>query len=147
MDGYQNILVAADFSGAGENAVKMADTLASRFGASLTMLHVIEHFPEDMPVSVVPPEDVDPQKFLTDRARSDLEKLAARIGQPGATLEVVVSTHSASREIVQYAQGHGIGLIVVGSHGKHGIQGISGSTANSVVQAAIVDVLVVHLAE
>jgi len=147
MDGYQNILVAADFSGTGENAVKMADTLASRFGASLTMLHVIEHFPEDMPVSVVPPEDVDPQKFLTDRARSELEKLAARIGQPGATLEVVVSTHSASREIVQYAQGHGIGLIVVGSHGKHGIQGISGSTANSVVQAAIVDVLVVHLAE
>ena len=147
MDGYQNILVAADFSGAGENAVKMADTLASRFGASLTMLHVIEHFPEDMPVSVVPPEDVDPQKFLTDRARSDLEKLAARIGQPGATLEVVVSTHSASREIVQYAQGHGIGLIVVGSHGKDGIKGILGSTANSVVRAAIVDVLVVHPAE
>jgi len=147
MDGYQNILVAADFSGAGENAVKMADTLASRFGASLTMLHVIEHFPEDMPVNVVPPEDVDPQKFLTDRARSDLEKLAARIGQPGATLEVVVSTHSASREIVQYAQGHGIGLIVVGSHGKDGIKGILGSTANSVVRAAIVDVLVVHPAE
>jgi len=147
MDGYQNILVAADFSESGENAVNMADTLASRFGASLTMLHVIEHFPEDMPVSVVPPEDVDPQKFLTDRARGSLEKLSARIGQPGATLEVVVSTHSASREIVQYARGHDIDLIVVGSRGKPGIQGMPGSTANSVMQAAIVDVLVVHPAE
>ena len=147
MNGYQNILVAADFSAAGEKAVEKAGTLAGRFGASLTLLHVIEHFPEDMPVSVIPPEDVDPQKYLTDRARSSLEKLAARIGQPAAALEMVVSTHSASREIVRYAQGHGIDLIVVGSHGKGGIKGMSGSTANSVVQAAIVDVLVVHPAE
>jgi len=144
MDGYQNILVAADFSEAGEDAVKTADALAGCFGASLTLLHVLEHFPEDMPVSVIPPEDVDPQKFLTDRARSSLEKLAAHIGQPGATLEVVVSTHSASREIVQYAQKHDIDLIVVGSRGKHGIQGMSGSTANSVMHAADVDVLVVR---
>ena len=147
MDGYQNILVAADFSAVGDNAVKMADTLADRFGASLTMLHVIEHFPEDQPVSVIPPEDADPQKFLTDRARSDLEKLSARIGQPSAVLEVVVSTRSASREIVQYAQGHGIDLIVVGSHGKHGIQGMLSSTATSVMHAASIDVLVVHPAE
>ena len=147
MNGYQNILVAADFSAAGEKAVEKAGTLAGRFGASLTLLHVIEHFPEDMPVSVIPPEDVDPQKYLTDRARSSLEKLSARIGQPAAALEMVVSTHSASREIVRYAQGHGIDLIVVGSHGKGGIKGMSGSTANSVVQAAIVDVLVVHPAE
>jgi universal stress protein A len=147
MDGYQNILVAADFSETGDNAVKMADALAGRFGASLTILHVLEHFPEDMPVNVIPPEDVDPQKFLTDRARSYLEKLSVRIGQPGAALEVVVSAHSASREIVQYAQRHGMDLIVVGSHGKHGIQGMSGSTANSVMQAATVDVLVVHTTE
>jgi len=147
MDGYQNILVAADFSAAGETAVKLADTLAGCFGASLTILHVVKHFPEDMPVGVIPPEDVDPQKYITDRARSSLEKLSARIGQPGAALEVVVSTHSASREIVQYAQGHGIDLIVVGSHGKHGIQRMLGSTAASIMHAASVDVLVVHPTE
>jgi universal stress protein A len=146
MDGYQNILVAADCSEAGENALKMADVLAGRFDASLTILHVLEHFPEDMPVSVIPPEDVDPQKFLMDRARGYLEKLSARIGQSGAALEVVVSTHSASREIVQFAQRHGIDLIVVGSHGKNGIQGMSGSTANSVMRAANIDVLVVRTA-
>jgi len=147
MDGYQNILVAADFSEADENAVKMEDTLGGCFGASPTILHVIEHFPEDMPVTVVPPEDVDPQKFLTERARGHLEKLSARISQPGAALEVVVCTHSASREIVQYAQGHGIDLIVAGSHGKDGIKGMLGSTANSVMQAATVDVLFVHPTE
>jgi universal stress protein A len=144
MDVYRNILVAADFSKAGENAVKMADALASRFRASLTILHVLEHFPEDLPVSVIPPEDVDPQEFLTNRARCELEKLSARIGQPGATLEVVVSTHSARREIVKYAQGHGIDLIVVGSYGEDGIRGRTGATANGVMRTANIDVLVVH---
>ena len=144
MNRYKNILVAADFSSAGENAVKMADVLASRFGASLTILHVLEHFPEDLPVSVIPPEDMDPEEFLTNRARGDLEKLSAHIRQQGATLEVVVSTHSASREIVKYAHGHEIDLIVVGSYGKDGIKGMTGSTANSVVRTATIDVLVVH---
>ena len=147
MDGYTNILVAADFSSAGDNAVNKADVLASRFGASLTILHVLEHFPEDLPVSVIPPEDMDPEEFLTSRARGDLEKLSTRIAQPGATLEVVVSTHSARREIVKYAQGHGIDLIVVGSYGKDGILGRTGSTANSVMRTANIDVLVVHPAE
>lgn len=147
MDGYTNILVAADFSSAGEDAVKKANVLANRFGASLTILHVLEHFPEDLPVSVIPPEDKDPEAFLTDRARGDLEKLSAQIGQPGATLEVVVSTHSARREIVKYAQGHGIDLIVLGSYGKDGILGRTGSTANSVMRTANIDVLVVHPTE
>jgi universal stress protein A len=147
MDGYQNILVAADFSNAGENAAKMAVALASRFGSSLTILHVLEHFPEDLPVSVIPPENMDPEEFLTNRARGDLEKLSARIGQPGATLEVVVSMHSARREIVKYAQGHGIDLIVMGSYGKDGILGRAGSTANSVMRTANIDVLVVHPTE
>jgi universal stress protein A len=147
MDGYQNILLAADFSNAGENAAKLAVALASRFGASLTILHVLEHFPEDLPVSVIPPEDVDPEEFLTNRTRVELEKLSTRIGQQDATLEVVVSTHSARREIVKYAQGHGIDLIVVGSYGQDGIQGRTGSTANSVMRTANIDVLVVHPTE
>jgi nucleotide-binding universal stress UspA family protein len=117
------------------------------FDASITILHVLEHFPEDMPVSVIPPEDVDPQKYLIGRARSYLEKLSACIGQTGAASEVVVSSRSAGREIVQYAQGHGIDLIVVDSHGKDGIKGMSGSIARSVVQASIVDVLVEHPTE
>jgi universal stress protein A len=141
---YKNILVAADFSEAGEAAAKRAGNLAERFGASLTLLHVLEHFPEDLPVDVIPPEDVDPQTYLIDRIRGQLEKLSAGIGQPGAAREIVVSTHSANREIVQYAQKHNIDLIVVGCHGQHGLMGTPGSTANGVMHAATVDVLAVR---
>jgi nucleotide-binding universal stress UspA family protein len=144
---YQNILVATDFSEAADHAVKTADALAGILGANLTILHVIEHFPEDMPVSVIPPEDVDPQQFLIDRARRYLEQLSAGVSQPVAALEVEVSTQSAGREIVRYAQGHDNDLIVVGSRGEQGIKGSPGSAANSVVQAATVDVLVTRPSE
>jgi len=144
---YQNILVAADFTEAGENAAKRAGNFAKRFGARLTILHVLAYFPEDMPASFIPPENVDAQKYLIDRAQDSLEKLCARIEHPGATLEVAVSTRSAGRVIVHYAQRSGADLIVVGSHGQEGIIGMLGSTANSVLHAATVDVLVVRSTE
>jgi len=141
---YKNILVAADFTEAGETAAKRAGNLAERFGAGLTLLHVLEHFPEDMPVDVIPPEDVDPQTYLTDRIRGQLEKLCATIGRPGAALDIVVSTDAANREIVRYAQNNNFDLIVVGCHGHSGIMEMPGSTANAVMHAATVDVLAVR---
>ena len=136
--------MAVDFTEAGERAAKRAVNLAERCGASLTLLHVLEHFPEDLPVDVIPPEDVDPQTYLTDRIRGQLENLSAAIGRPDVALDVVISTRSASREIVHYAQQHSIDLIVVGCHGQRGLMGTPGSTANGVVHAATVDVLAVR---
>ena len=144
MSDYRNILVAADFSAAGEAAARRAAILADRLGASLTLLHVLEHFPEDLPVDVIPPEDVDPETYLLDRLRGQLEKLNAAIGQPDVATDIVVSTHSANREIVRYAQNNAMDLIVVGCHGRHGLMGMAGSTANGVMHAATVDVLVVR---
>ena len=144
MSDYKNILVAADFSAAGEAAAKQAGNLAGRLGASLTLLHVLEHFPEDLPVDVIPPEDVDPQTYLTDRIRGQLEKLGAQIGRTDAALEIVVSTDSAHREVVRYAREHNIDLIVVGCHDHRGVVGTPGSTANGVMHAATVDVLAVR---
>ena len=144
MSDYKNILVAADFSAGGEAAARRAANLAERFEAGLTILHVLEHFPEDLPVDVIPPEDVDPQTYLTERIRGQLDKLRAAIGRPEAALEIVISTQSASREIVQFAQNNDIDLIVVGCHDHHGFMGTPGTTANGVVHAASVDVLAVR---
>jgi universal stress protein A len=141
---YNNILVAADFSDGGEVAARRAANLAERFGARLTILHVLEHFPEDLPVDVIPPEDVDPQTYLTARIRGQLEKLSAGIGRPEAVLETVISTESASREIVQFAHSHDIDLIVLGCRDRQGMMATSGSTVSGVVHTAAVDVLAVR---
>ncbi len=71
MQAYRHILVATDFSEFSEPAAQRAAELAQRYGADLTLIHILEHFPEDIPIDSIAPEDVDPQKFLTDPAHDD----------------------------------------------------------------------------
>ena len=143
---YKNILVATDFSKIAERAAKQANGLATLFGAKLTLLHVVEHFPEDMSESAIPPENMDPKKFFSDHAHNKLEKLRSDlVGQHKATLEVIMSSRSAGREITEYATQKSIDLIVVGTHGQYGFLGMLGSTANKVTHSATADVLVVRI--
>ena len=141
---YKNILIATDFSEIGEQAARQASGLATLLGAKLTIIHVVEHFPEDMPENTVPPENVDPKEFFYDQAYTELEKLRNNLGHPEAILEVLISSYSAGKEIAGYATQKNIDFIVVGAHGKQGPFGMSGSTANRVTHSATVDVLLVH---
>jgi universal stress protein A len=140
---YNNILVATDFSAAADAAVAQAHRLASLMEARLTVLHVLEHFPEDIPNYSIAPENTDPEKYYTDEARKKLQQISDNLESDQLWTEILVSTNSAGREITGYASDKGMDLIIVGSHGKRGILGMAGSTASSVLHAATVDVLVV----
>lgn len=144
MGDYQNILLAADLSDTCAAPAKQAIHLAARFGARLTVLYVLQHFPEDMPVAQIPPETADPQAYLTRLARDRLTDLCASHGLPDAHIEIIISPHSAKREVIDYAEHHGIDLIIVGSHGQHGVLGALGSTASGILHAATIDVLAVR---
>jgi len=141
---YKHVLATTDFTPISEQAAQRAAAIARSNGARLTLLYVVEHFPEDIPIDRIGPEDQDPQTFLTRRAQQDLQRFAAGIPDIEPTLEVVTSIYSAKAEIVNYAQAHGIDLIVIGTHAGHGVLGMLGSTANGVVHAAHQDVLVVR---
>lgn len=144
MQAYRHILLATDFSEFSEPAAQRAAELAQRYGADLTLIHILEHFPEDIPIDSIAPEDIDPRKFLTDRAHLELKELAARNGWEKANREFLVSMRSAKAEIVRFAGQNQVDLIVLGSHGRQGIQGLPGSTANGVINAASCDVLAVR---
>ena len=60
MDDYKHVLFAADLSPGGKLAAQRAARLASCCNARLTLLHVIDYFPEDVPVGSIPPENEDP---------------------------------------------------------------------------------------
>lgn len=145
MKSYGRVMVATDFSADSVAAAHRGADVARRFGATLTLLHVVEHFPEDMPFDGVAPENVSPAEYYLDRARRDLAALAERIGRPEATQEVVVSTGSARQEILQFAAAGTIDLIIVGSHGGEAL-GPFGSTAIGITHYASCDVLVVRAA-
>ncbi len=140
---YQRILVPTDFSETAELAVRRAKDLAERFHAELYLVHVVAHFPQDLGVDWIPPENEDPKHFYLEQARRHLQALDERLGL-GAARQAIFSPHSARHEIVAYAREKMIDLIVIGSHGHGTLAALFGSTAAGVVRDAPCDVLVVR---
>jgi universal stress protein A len=141
---YHHILVPIDFSELSEVAAEQAIYIARCFNISVTLLHVVEHFPEHLPHYQMSEEGMDPEHFLLNRARNDLEALARRLQIEDGHQDVVLSTHSAKTEIVKYVTDHKIDLIVLGARGRHGLADLlGGSTATGVVRASPCDVLTV----
>lgn len=143
MRDYRRILVGTDFSNASMEAALRGADLAQRYGATLMLMHVIEHFPEDMPNDPIVPEDLDPAAFYRDRATRKLTEVAEKIGCGDAAQEVITSTGSARYEIQILAKEREVDLIILGSQGS-GLLHAFGSTTMGVTYDMSCDVMVVR---
>lgn len=143
MDEYRHILLAVDFSPDTEIVGTRAVELAGRYGARLSLLHVIEPVPIDPADDMIVPEQILLDEQLAATARESLEKLAYRLGVPEAQRWVELGT--AKNGIIRIAKEQRVDLIVVGSHGRRGLALLLGSTANAVLHAAPCDVLAVRI--
>jgi len=141
---YGHLLAAVDLAAEETGILERAAGLAETLGASLTLMHVIEHFPVDRSNLVIPPEDEDPLAFEREQSLSRLRELARAAGIGECRQELAASTSTASREIPAFAADNGVDLILVGAHGRHGLGRLLGSTADGVVHRAHGDVLVVR---
>jgi universal stress protein A len=144
MKAYKHILIATDFTNCSEMAAKRAVDLARRFKARLTLLHVIEHFPDYMPVELVPPEDVDPTQYVTERCQERLEQLARHTRYSNAKSLVRMTLDSTKREIVRVAKEINADLIITGTHGYRGLSALLGSVAEGVAHLAQCEVMIVR---
>jgi universal stress protein A len=119
------ILFPTDFSPACEAAGRIARAMALEAGARLHVLHVVS------PVT-------DPSVF-----REQVTRASQGLAE-GLRIETAVRTGLAGRAIVQYAREKGVGLIVLGTHGRTGwSHAILGSVAETVVRLAPCPVLTV----
>jgi len=119
------ILFPTDFSPASEAAGRIARAMALEAGARLHVLHVV-------------PPVTDPSQLSERLARE-----AQGLGE-GLRVETALRTGPAGRTIVHYAREKGIGLIVLGTHGRTGFShAILGSVAETVVRLAPCPVLTV----
>ena len=146
MKAHTHVLVATDFSGPNEAAIHRAADLARQCGARLTLLHVIEHVPFDAPLISTASAQVEDQPILRmqlERAEAAMRRLVERLGLEDAAVEILPSMHSARRTLLDWAQAHGVDLIVVAPHGR-GLVDALGSTAVGVVTHARCDVMVVR---
>jgi nucleotide-binding universal stress UspA family protein len=145
---FDKILVPTDFSPSSEPALLFAVELARAVGASLTLLHVYNatpyEIPEGMPVSGILNIDGVIAEF-----RKQLEAAKSRAEQAGAArVDTTLLQGVAYAEITRLAEQRGYGLIVMGTHGRTGFAHmLLGSVAEKVVRKASCPVVTVPLRE
>ena len=142
MSSYRKILLAIDLTGDSHAVSRRAIEVAERFGASLSLLHVVEYVPvEPMGEAILPAVQVEEE--LVENARRRLDALAGELGLPDAERQVEVGNIKA--EVVRVAREQGADLIVLGSRERHGLAILINLTEDAVLHAAPCDVLAVRL--
>jgi universal stress protein A len=142
MRDYRKILLCLDLTDDSERIAERARTLATAFGAELTLLHVVEYVPvEPMGEALLPAVQIEGE--LVERARVRIAELAARLGLEHC--ERLVNTGNIKTEVVRIAQTSAIDLIVIGSRERHGVSILFNFTEDTVLHAAPCDVLAVRL--
>ena len=132
------ILCPIDFSEHSRNALAYASTLARESGAELHLVHIYEPpiaytDPHD---GFIPPADLRPQMELLDEVQPTDDSVAFRH-------EFIVG--HAPDALLDYADKHGVDLIVMGTHGRTGITRLlMGSVAEAIVRKAKCPVLTIR---
>lgn len=143
------LLTAVDFSDCAVDVVTRGAALASSTGVELVLLHVVDPpagvsgdtlfrpAPGDRPVRAI--------DFLTDDARTRLERFVALAAERGAQARFEVAVGAPVDAILQVASALRPGIIVMGTHGRRGVaRWTLGSIAEDVLRASEFPVMTVR---
>jgi nucleotide-binding universal stress UspA family protein len=135
-----HLLVAVDFTRELGTVLRTAVALATRIGAKMTLLHVLEPITDDPEITL---HWGDFPRERREHARQQLETLARESGAEAA--ELVLAEGRAFEEIVRNAQDRGCDLVVMGRTGEERgfIHEVLGSTVEKVARHARCPVFIV----
>ncbi|MDB6067981.1 MAG: uspa protein [Pedosphaera sp.] len=142
------ILVPTDFSSDSKKAVEYALAFARLFGASITLLHVVElkACPADFGYGPVTVQISSNEKLK--KARSKLNAWGRKWIGDKLLDETVALSGSPYFQIIEAAKALETDLIIMGTHGEDGqLRTTMGSTAERVVRHAHCPVFVVRRKE
>lgn len=136
----EHILCCVDGSRHATAAVDLASDVAKRYGARLTLIHVVR----DSEVRLLPDElraglgalDGTTTEGLSDLGGEILRRTAERARTAGvAVVATALASGHPAPVIAAYARDHGAGLIVMGSRGLSDLKGLLlGSISSKVLQ-------------
>ena len=140
----KKILVPTDLSDYSSHALAYAVELASAYGATLHLLHVVDaQWAWPAGSADFPGQIGDHLYDLQKSAQEQLEELKESIEGIEVVESAVMGTPHV--EIVRFAREEGVDLIVLATHGRTGIPHVLiGSVAEKMVQMAPCPVLTVH---
>ena len=144
MQAYQHVLFATDFTDEALQVGARAKEIAQRYGARLSLVHVIEQIVASPGYDLLPVLPEVPDEVLQTSSQEALRRLAERLEVQDAGQRVIIGV-STKESILETAREMSADLIVIGSHGRHGLALLLGSTANAVLHGASCDVLAVRI--
>ena len=142
----KTVLVATDFGEAADAALAVARSISARVGAALHAVHVVSdaHL-EMLSDALTTSAPTTLRRDIEAAASKRLEEWFTRGGAPAGPVHTsVLTSHSPTFAILDYAKEQGVDLIVMGTHGR-GMLGrmVMGSVAERVVRFAPCPVLTV----
>lgn len=141
----RRVLIPLDFSERAGKALRYAQALASRFNASLILVHVVEPlvYPSDLGYTPVVTDDL--ANDLQREAKTRLDAAVDEMKASGLAASGRLRTGRPYLEIAAAAEEEHADLIVLTTHGYTGLKHVLlGSTAERVVRHAPCPVLVVR---
>jgi len=146
---FQKIAYCTDFSDHANEAFLTAKDLATHYGASLHIVHVMATYSAPIGEAYFPEEqDATLLAKASQAAREAIEENYVSSLPEDLAHDVHLLSGYPATEIVSLAREKGIDLIVMGSHGLTGVAHVLfGSTADRVVRKAPCSVLTVRFPE
>ena len=147
MPDYKKILIAVDLVSQDDEVVTAKGReLAEKFGAEMSLIHVIEQHTYAYGTPFISEKFIEWQAELEQSAKAHLAKLGEKLAIPAD--RQYIPTGQTQTCILELADEAKVDLIVVGSHGRHGLGLVlMGSTAGGVLHHASCDVLAVRVQE
>lgn len=133
----RRILFPTDFSDYAEDALSYAVRLAKDFDAELHVLHVVSPLPALVCTEGMPYNPADTEDSRIADAERAVGRLVGTVKDLGVTVRSRVCTGVPFHEILEYARGQDIDLIVMATHGRTGLaHALLGSVTEKIVRTA-----------
>ena len=131
---YDSILAPLDGSNLAECVLPHAAAIAQSFNAEITLLRMLE---KNQANSSAQFSDLLNWQISKTEVTRYLEKIKARFQESGIQVRSIVLEGLVAEGITNYAQTHGVKLIILSSHGHSGLTqwGISSNTQKIILSA------------
>lgn len=146
MIAIRRVLAPTDFSDSSVPAVRYAAELAEKFGAELTLLHVVQDLTLVVPDVMMPlPVAAPAVEDMVTGAKAGIAKMVEKHGLQKLNPKAEVRMGAPAAEIVAAAADLKADLLCIGTHGRTGIAHfLLGSVAERIVRHAPCPVLTVR---
>ena len=131
----RKIILCMDFSDHAHRASEYAFSIATEYGAELTLLHVLEDFPESTDL-----------QMETEKVVKQVDQTIASEAREASIIKVMVRVGKPYQQIIQLALETQTDLVVMGARGRGALEAaLFGSTTYRVIQLGSCPVLAVHI--